>query len=470
MSDIGQFRCPIRDISRVPTYPHVLLVDDDARSVVLLAAIVKQSAPQAHIISAANGEQAAKAALRHRPEAAIVDLCLEPTMGADSGLRLITRLLQNDATCRVVALTGHQALDLGVRAVERGAASFVRKPVQVRHLEVLLRDALEQCALRREIERLRAERAARCTFAGTSDASKRVRAEIEAAARHMLPLLIIGESGCGKSHAARCVHDAGSRAEGAWVVFHAHDGTSEMVQSELFGHRRGAFTGADADRTGLLRSADGGTVFLDDIDALPLGAQASLLGAVQLRRFRPLGSDVEILSDFRVISGSNADFAELIERREFRFDLFHRLAQCRIRIPPLRERIEDLAGFIERILIRLRGAAVAVEGLTSRSRDLVRAYHWPGNVRELDAVIEVAAYRAAGAGRAAIEPQDLDLPEGDSARRNAAMVEKTDFHTCVERYKRALISETLSRVGGNQSLASRILKIDRGTIRRLTNA
>jgi DNA-binding NtrC family response regulator len=306
-------------------------------------------------------------------------------------------------------------------------------------------------------------------LSGISVALQKLREEIEFVATTNQPVLLLGETGTGKSLCARLIHDLSKRRAKKCIHYQPNFGGGDIVQSELFGHTKGSFTGAVENRRGLVVEADGGTLFIDELDAVPAETQVKLLDLVQEQRIRPIGSDVYQKVDCRCIAATNRPIQEALDSGLIRRDLHHRLAHCVISIPPLRERLEDLPLLIESSLRELREREVLnVFEVDSQVLARCQAYAWPGNIRELRGVIESAAYRAQFKGRSVISSDDVRLGAGGSSSSAPAISSEKSFHDQVEAFKRALIRQALEACGGNQVQAATMLGIDRGTIRRLS--
>jgi transcriptional regulator with PAS, ATPase and Fis domain len=289
----------------------------------------------------------------------------------------------------------------------------------------------------------------------------------------MQPVLLLGETGTGKSLCARLIHEASDRSSGKFIAYHPNFGGADIAQSELFGHVRGAFTGALADRNGLLREAHGGTLFLDEIDELPPEIQVRLLDVLQEQRVRPVGSDSFIPINCRVIAATNRPLTELVSGGKFRLDLYHRIAHCTVTLPPLRLRREDLLELATSALSRftLRENATIL-GFEECAIAALMKQEWPGNVRELNAVVEAAAYRAryerSERVRVSHLPFSASVEQGAPIRplEQPVCSHGLSLHEQIETFKIQAIQDALSRCNGNQVAAARELGVDRGTIRR----
>lgn len=441
----------------------VLLVDDENDALLSLS-----RALSSHEFQVTGSTQVSKALELQRelkPAVAVVDLSLDATLGVQAGFNLITELLRQDPSCRVIVLTGHGSDEYGVKALSLGAANFLRKPAELSHLKALIEDGLTQSHLRREYTRLLSESASplQSWIVGESPAVKKLREELSYAAHNSQPVFLAGETGTGKGLCAWAIHQSSLRSAHNFVRYQPNFATSDLVHSELFGHLKGAFTGADSNRRGLLSEADQGTLFLDEVDELPSETQVCLLGVLQDRKFRALGSNREEQVDFRLICASNRDLREALETKKLRQDFYHRVAHFKIELPPLRLRLMDIDSLAHHFLNQLRvREQVNVFELSNDCVDRLQNYDWPGNVRELQAVVEGAAYRANFEQRAEIRAADLNF-QGQSE----VGCKEHSFHTQVQRYKHELVQKALQSCAGNQVKAAKELGLDRSVLRRI---
>ncbi len=442
--------------------PKILLVDDEQDTLLSLSRALSSSDYQ--IQSASQIEKALELQQAGRPAVAVVDLSINPKLGVESGFGLIRDLLQFDASCRVIVLTGHASAECGLKALSLGAANFLQKPADLAHLKALIRDGLSQSELRRAYFTLldQSSMPLEQALVGVSAASKKLRAELAYAASNSQSVLLLGETGTGKGLCAQLIHRHSARAPQNFVRYQPNFASSDLVASELFGHRKGAFTGADSDRKGLLAEADKGTLFLDEVDELPPETQVSLLGVLQDQKYRALGSNTEEQVDVRLICATNQNIQDVLDRKKIRADFFHRTAHCKINIAPLRERLEDIESLAKHFLSEMREKKnVNVFDLDASCLDRLQSYNWPGNIRELQAALEGASYRAQFEERHFIMASDLNLLQ------TASSAISQDFHAKVQNYKRALVEDALKRCDGNQVKAAKELGLDRSSLRRL---
>lgn len=442
--------------------PAVLFVDDDRSSLESIIRAAVSVGLDALCRTAGTAPEALRMIETERPHVVVLDLSLEPKRGVESGFDLLSEITHRAPDCRTIVLTGHGDETFGVRALDLGASSFLTKPADIAHLVALIKDGITQARLRRDYATLR-HQIEPTLLTGESAAMSSLMSELRTLAATGQPVLLSGETGTGKGVAARALHLWGPRAPKSLVRYQPTFATPDLVQSDLFGHVKGAFTGATTDRRGLIAEANGGTLFLDEVDELPHETQVLLLGVLQDKRFRPVGSSSESASHFRLVCATNRDLAEITTSGKLRLDLYHRLAHCVVRIPPLRERRTDIPLLVDSILSRLAATeGIDLLGLSDGALDLLLSHEWPGNIRELEGVMESAAYRARAAGRDRIEPSDIRLRR-DPHDPHAP----TDFHAQVEQFKRQLVAAALARTGGNRLRAAAELGLDRGTLSRI---
>ncbi len=332
------------------------------------------------------------------------DLCLTDMRLPDgSGIELVRHIREHCPDLPVAVITAYGNMETAVEALKAGAFDFVSKPVDLPMLR-----ALVQTALKLNTGPMR-DRRSRDRLLGESPAMRRTRSRIVKLARSQAPVYISGESGTGKELVARLIHEKGPRAAAPFVPVNCGAIPAELMESEFFGHRKGAFTGAVADKQGLFQAAHGGTLFLDEIAELPLHMQVKLLRAIQERAVRPVGEQRERPVDVRILSATHKDLAALVREGSFRQDLYYRINVIELRVPPLRERREDIPMLATHILQRIaRQWGVRPASLSPEALAALNDYAFPGNVRELENILERALTLADGDH---IEPADLQLPE-----------------------------------------------------------
>ena len=454
----------------------ILLVDDDTELVQSLVRVLARLVAPRTICAAGNATKALELLVSEQPLVAVIDLCLDERVGVDSGFEVLSQIRSRNPEMRVIVLTGHGSRSNGIRAMQLGAASFLEKPADPEHLAALIRDAIVQTELRLEYERLAREGVAGGSreLCGESDAIKKLREDVAFAASTSQPVLLLGETGTGKSLCARLIHEQSNRRSNKFVHYHPNFAGGDIVQSELFGHTKGAFTGAVEGRRGLVIEADSGTLFIDELDAVPKDTQVLLLDLVQEQRVRPIGSDSQQLVNCRFIAATNRPIDELLTGGVLRQDLHHRLAHNVITVPPLRQRSEDIPILVSMLLQGIHQRdGLNVFDVEPRLMDALKQHSWPGNIRELYGVVETGAYRAHFHGRSTVELKDINMTGGAKEKQGSEMpgsinVEGASFHERVESFKRELVRQALASCGGNQVQAALLLGVDRGTIRRLS--
>ncbi|MET0406066.1 MAG: sigma-54 dependent transcriptional regulator [Cystobacter sp.] len=384
------------------------------------------------------------------------------------GLALCERIALNRPDIPVVVVTAFGSLETAVAAIRAGAYDFVTKPVDLDALALLLERAVRHRALRDEVRRLRqalGEVSAKEGVVGESPALRRVYELIDRVADSDTSVLITGESGTGKEVAARALHTRGRRNAGPFVAINCAAMPEALLESELFGHVKGAFTDAKASRPGLFVKAHGGTLFLDEVGELPLTLQPKLLRALQERMVRPVGGETEVAFDARIVAATNRDLELAVEEGRFREDLYYRLNVIGVELPPLRARGNDVLLLAQRFLEHFATrSGKRVVGLSPAVAQRLLAYSWPGNVRELQNCIE-RAVALTTYEQLTVE----DLPDRiRDYRAPSPQTQEQDVSELVslEEMERRYIQRVLETVGGSRTLASRILGVDRKTLYR----
>jgi two-component system response regulator PilR (NtrC family) len=336
------------------------------------------------------------------------DLCLTDMRLPDgNGIELVTEITRDHPRTPVAMITAFGSMDLAVEALKAGAFDFVSKPVDISVLRGMVKHALELNNAERPSTPAPPENASR--LLGESSAMNELRSTITKVARSQAPVYILGESGVGKELVARTIHDQGARAAGPFIPVNCGAIPGELMESEFFGHRKGSFTGAHADKPGLFQAANGGTLFLDEVAELPLQMQVKLLRAIQEKSIRPVGASAEIPVDVRILSATHKDLSTLVQDGRFRHDLYYRINVIELRVPPLRERHSDLPQLATAILNRLAHAqGQAIPVLSPSAIDALAEYAFPGNVRELENILERALAMVEGEN---ISAEDLRLPQ-----------------------------------------------------------
>src|SRR5438270_7806772 len=421
----------------------VLIVEDEP---LMLLSVGRYLRAQDFDTEEAATSSAAEAAFRaRRPDVVLTDYNLPD----GNGLELLGRLRAIDPGVPLVVLTGAGSIDLAVRAIKEGAEQFLTKPVDLPALSAVLKRVAES-RRSRELHAAHNERQAHRTpdpFTGSSPAVRVLREQALRMAEADSPVLILGETGAGKGVLARWLHASGPRAPQRFVDLNCAGLSRELLESELFGHERGAFTGAQAAKPGMLEVADKGTLFLDEIGDMDLQVQPRLLKALEEKRFRRLGDVRDRVVDVRLIAATHHDLQRAVTEKRFREDLYYRLSVLPLRLPPLRERREDIPALAARLL----GPGVSLSRDAERS---LSEYSWPGNVRELRNVLERARVLST---KPVLEPADLRLD------RDAAPPAADQFPT-LEELERQHIERALQRAGGKVTRAAEMLGMARSSL------
>jgi two-component system response regulator HydG len=438
----------------------VLVVDDERDTCELLElALARQGMQVTTCTTAADALE--KIASRDF-DVVLTDLSMPET----SGLEVCERVIAMRPDVPVVLITGHATLETAMGAIRAGAYDFVTKPIESKTLGVVVSRAVQHRRLREQIKQLRAARDAnQSIIVGGSPAMRKVADLIERVSDSDASVLIHGETGTGKELVARAVHNKSKRREGPFVAINCAAVPHSLLESELFGHARGAFTDAKATRVGLFQQANGGTLFLDEIGELPIDVQPKLLRALQERKVRPVGDNREVPYDARIVAATNRDLENEVREKRFREDLFYRINVVKLEVPPLRSRGSDTLHLAHHFLKQFaeRSGKPTLE-LSERAAERLMAYEWPGNVRELENCIEHAV-ALARFDQVTVE----DLPEKLRGYLAGSFVatanDPTEIVTMEELEKRYLL-RVFTLVGNNKSRAAEVLGIDRRTMYR----
>ncbi|MBI2390592.1 MAG: sigma-54-dependent Fis family transcriptional regulator [Deltaproteobacteria bacterium] len=440
----------------------ILVVDDDRSLCELLAAGLARRGFSVEWTT--SGDDAFARAKTGDFDVVVADI----NMKGLSGTELCERIVANRPDLPVIVITAFGSLDTAVASIRAGAYDFITKPFETDALALALQRAVQHRALREEVRRLRdvvAETKHFGELIGASPAMQEVQHLLAKVAPTDAAVVITGESGTGKEVVARALHAKGQRPSGPFVAVNCAAIPQNLLESELFGHTRGAFTDARVARVGLFQQADGGTLFLDEIGDVPLSLQPKLLRALQERRVRPVGADQEVPFDARVISATNRDLEEAVEEKRFREDLYYRINVIRVALPPLRARAADVLLLAQHFLARNAARmGKAVAGISPAAAAKLLSYAWPGNVRELQNCIE-RAVALTQFERIAVE----DLPETiRNYTRSHVIVASDDPEELVsmEEVERRYVLRVLEATGGNKKAAAQILGFDRRTLYR----
>jgi len=443
------------------TNSFVLLVADDDATVCEVCRDVAESLGL-KVIEAATAEQAQEQVEQQRVDLVLADLRLPDR----SGMELLERIKRDYPEIAVILMTGYGSTDVAVDAGKRGAYDYLAKPFHVDDLRTKLQNALKAVQLTQENRILREQARGQPGFGGlvgTSREMQRVYRLIAKVSESRHPVLILGESGTGKEIVARSIHYLSARREKPFVPVDCAGLVPTLIESELFGYVKGAFTGAVRPKQGLLEMAQGGTIFLDEIAELSPELQARLLRTIQEKEIKPVGGTQRIPLDTRVLAATNRDLDQAIREGRFRQDLFYRLNVVTVRIPPLRERKSDIPLLVSYFLERFRAPDRPLKGLSEEALARLMSYDWPGNVRELENVIERAVALGAGSVIHTVDlPTNLQSP---SLTPLAAPAGREGILPLRELEKRAILY-ALQELDGDKLLAARLLGIGKTTLYR----
>jgi two-component system NtrC family response regulator len=445
----------------------VLVVDDEESIVWVFRKLVESMGHG--FLSAATAEKGLEIARAEQPDLVFMDVKL-PGMDGLTALADVRRLAPR---AKHVVITAHGTLDTAVKAVKSGAAEYLTKPVDLDRVRALIESSLAGTALNKEVQSLR-KRENLTGIVGRSAAMQEVFKQVAAVASSEANVLLVGESGTGKELVARAIHHNGPRSNGPFEAINCGSIPETLLESELYGHEKGAFTGAVRRKPGKFEVASQGTVFLDEIGEMALASQVKLLRFLEERSFQRVGGTEPVAVDVRIVAATNLNLEERVREGRFREDLYFRLNVVKIVIPPLRDRRDDIPLLVAFYLDQARGA-----GVTDETLEILKAHTWPGNVRELRNAIERGAVLAHGG---VVRPEHLPeavrsprpIGETDVEARVRELVERLiqsgapgDLYRQVEaRWEKALLRRVLEITGGNQVKASELLGINRMTLRK----
>lgn len=449
------------------TEAKIFVIDDDAVARDLLSeALVKEGYD---VETFEGGAQAIQRAKETRVDLVLTDI----RMGTVDGLTVLREFKRLSPDTSIVLLTAFGSLEGAIEAIKQGAYDYLAKPFKKEEIRLVVQRSLEHCRLVRENARFRDERRGRepwTHLVGSSPAMLEVYKLVARVSENRSTILIEGESGTGKELIARAIHSNSPRREKPFVPVNCGALPDQLLESEMFGYEKGAFTGAAAAKAGLFESANGGTLFLDEIGDLGAALQVKLLRVMQDQEVRRVGSTTSTKVDVRVIAATNRDLAGLVKEGRFRDDLYYRLNVVRIVLPPLSERREDIPMLAYHFLQKYAGGAAHVKGFLPATMTLLKEYAWPGNVRELENAIERAMSLSHGP---LLLPEDLPeplrqqvAPAGIHAESQPGRADNEALLTLDEVEKRHLV-RVLKETRGNKVKASKVLGIDRRTLYRM---
>lgn len=438
--------------------PRILVVDDEAGVQESLRMLLKS---EGDVTVAGNVDAALREISLAAPDLILLDL----VMPGRSGLDLLAELSERGVRAPVIVLTATNTVNAAVEAMKRGAADFVTKPFELDALRLKVRDKLEKGSLLEEVERLRDEvedRQQLGKMVGRSEVMRKIFRSVERIAKSDATVLVTGASGTGKELVARAIHDYSPRSKGPFIAVNCGAIPENLIESELFGHEKGAFTGATNRREGRFEAANSGTLFLDEIGELDSAVQVKLLRALQERTFERVGSSQSISVDVRIVSATNRDLAQEVSNGNFREDLYYRVAVVPVALPSLRERREDIRLLANTFLARIGPE----KKLTAAALGSLEGYNWPGNVRELENAIEHGLALCDGD---TIDQGDLPISIGRAGQAEALREQwrqgERSFEETVTRFETDILRESLESHHWNQTQTGNALGLTRRVLK-----
>jgi DNA-binding NtrC family response regulator len=446
----------------------ILIVDDEAFIRENLERILVEDGYKT--FSASNGEDAIRKVSEEEVDLVLLDL----NLGNRSGLEVLRELREIDPQLLVIIITGYGTVESAVEALKLGAYDYIKKPFKADAIHLIVRLALETQNLRREVRQLKRgsgrDMLDGVDMVGSSQQLLQVYRQVREVAKHEpATVLITGESGVGKELVARAIHNLSPRHEKPFIEINCGSLPFNLLETELFGHERGAFTDAKVRKIGLFEEANGGTIFLDEIGEMDMNLQVKLLRVLEDRKIRRLGGVRNIDIDVRVVAATNRIMKEAIEDKEFREDLYYRLNVFPIYIPPLRERREDIPQLLDYFIGRFaRSFNKRIREVSREALDLLMRYHWPGNVREVKNVVErICIMHNVETIRPDHLPSEIwgDTPRKDSPFSFDIPPEGIMLEDMVGEIEKELIEKAIAITGGNVAKTARLLNVPRGTLR-----
>ncbi len=439
--------------------PRILVVDDEESHRIMLRAVLKDEGYE--VVEAADGSEAVRAVEQEPFDLILLDVRMK-TM---DGIEALNEIRKISPLIPVLIMTAYASVKTAVEALKAGAFDYLTKPLDIEELKVLIEKALELYHLREENLTLKERLGDRFDFSKIIGKSRKMRElfdTLSLVAPTDATILILGESGTGKELVANAIHHNSFRKSQPFIKISCSALPETLLESELFGHERGAFTGAIARREGRFQLAHRGTIFLDEVGEMSPTTQMKLLRVLQEKEFEPLGSVQTLKVDVRVIAATNKDLDQEVKKGRFREDLFYRLNVVPISLPPLRERKEDIPALAQHFFEVYRDKnQKGVKEISNKTMDLLSRYDWPGNIRELENCLERAVIMARGE---VIAPADLPPPIQVLSRKEEGQTLDFPSGISLEEVERALILKTLEETGGNRSRAAEILGINRRTL------
>jgi two-component system nitrogen regulation response regulator NtrX len=438
----------------------VLIVDDEPLIRQSLSGVLEDEGYWVHAVG--SGEECLTELGRNAYELVLLDIWLPGVDGLDTLARIQEIPLADRPS--VAMISGHGTIETAVKATKLGAFDFLEKPLTIEKVTVVVKNAIQQRRLEAEIHRLREDEDARPAIIGESVPIKALRQQLSLMAGTNGRVLVYGESGTGKELVAHAIHAMSARAREPFVDVNCAAIPEELIESELFGHRKGSFTGASEDKVGKLQKADGGTIFLDEVGDMSLKTQAKVLRALDEQRFEPVGASESVRVDVRVVAATNKHLEQEIERGNFREDLYYRLNVVPFYVPPLRERLGDvplLADYFVREFSASYGRKP--KELTSAAYEALRSYRWPGNVRELRNLMERIVIMSP---QVRIDARHLPLPTRRTGAIERPIEQFASLQEVREGAEREYILKKLEESGGNVSKAAELLGLERSNLYR----
>ena len=412
---------------------------------------------------AANGQEGIDFLEKGNIDLVITDLRM-PVISGEDVLKKVTAEMPG---IPVIVLTGHGSIDSAVSAMQNGAYDFLTKPLNLNHLELVVKRALKNRELSLQHQQLLkdvSDEKQLKSLAAKSPAMQKVEQLVKKVSDSKISVLITGESGVGKEVVADAIHNTSGRKDNAFVKVHCAALSESLLESELFGHEKGAFTGAESLHKGKFEQADGGTIFLDEIGEINKNIQVKLLRVLQEKTFERVGGEETFKVDVRIIAATNKNLEEEVKAGRFREDLFFRLKGIEINVPPLRERREDIPVLLNTFVSRFNEEnGKHISGFSTEAKNAIFAYKWPGNIRELEHCIESAVVMAAGNE---IEVEDLTINVPESQAKDGIII---PIGTSLEEAEKTIILQNLQANKGNKSKTADVLKIGRKTLHRKLN-
>ncbi len=450
----------LQDHKRPQTLHKVLIVDDEPGVRASLAVILEEEG--IGFYEAPSGARAVEIFQETRPSVVLLDLVMP---GMD-GMETMERLKEIDPEIPIIIITGHGDVPTAVDAIKRGAYEFLQKPINIEEFKITLKRAIEKLELEREVKRLHSHVETSIEgMMGRSEAIKKVIEQIQRIAWSDLSVMIQGETGTGKTLVASIIHNLSNRSRGPFVKVDIGAIPETLVESELFGYEKGAFTGAAKRKKGLFESAHGGTIFIDELENMSTYVQSKLLHVVEEKRIYPLGATRPVEVDVRIIAATNEDIKRNVKEKRLREDLFFRLSEFIITLPPLRERIEDIPFLAQRFLMEAgEELNKQVRGISKEAMNRLMRYPWPGNVRELRNIVRKAVLLADGE---VIRPESIEFLFGDSQDDviDSPLMPLKELSTiAAKKAEKRAIKKALEMTKGNKSRAAAILQIDYKTL------